>query len=129
MMSSASFLQQASCVRDRLPHMKESYRMEQDEPESEDFSRYRRFSQLADETRARLPHYVPAYTLENDEALAEGYLVEAISDDWRRNFQLTNEAFAQVASEVRAQTPHFVPEYATEHDGQVPEFFHLAKSP
>lgn len=116
-------------VRDRLPHVKDGYRCHEDEPENEDFNRYRRFSQLAAETRNRLPHYVPAFALENDEAIMPGYVMALPGEDWRRNFQLTNEAFTKVAAEIRAQTPHMVPEYHTEHDGDIGDHFQLAKSP
>lgn len=116
-------------VRDRLPHLRDSYRLEEDEPENEDFHRYRRFSQLAKETRNRLPHYIPAFALEEDEAVMPGYLEAASAEDWRRKFQLTNDAFTKVAAEVRAQTPHMVPEYYTEHDGDIGDHFQLAKSP
>merc|ERR1719487_3087628 len=101
MMQSISFLEQAMSVRDRLPHVKDTYRLEEDEPENEEICRHRRFSQLAAETRNRLPHYVPLYTLESDEDLMEGYIVSSRADDWRRNFQFTAEAFSKVAAEVR----------------------------
>jgi hypothetical protein len=129
MVQSTSFLEQAMCVRDRLPHLRDAYRLEEDEPENEEFCQYRRFSQLAGETRNRLPHYVPSFVLENDEALMPGYIMTSPGEDWRRKFQLTNEAFTRVAAEVRAQTPHMVPEYYTEHDGDIGDHFQLAKSP